>query len=417
MRIGFLLSQPMGQSLGTDSRIAGLVEGLESLGIDAMVFVPGRTDRNSETNHISVGAYGLSGPERLQGALRNLLSAPVLGNLLFRNTALLREQARALSDEIVRLAPDIHLIQGEQQLASLAVIRAARDLGIPAVADIHGIWSEELVALGSVRRGARAFEQVRALEAEILAGADLTLVVSAEMKEFLVSEFGADPGTVAVVPNTAHPRVPSVPVRAAPRRAVFAGMLTHLQNVRLLVDGMAIAAKEVPDIEFHLTERGEAYGQVKKACARRRLPARFFWHETHEDLFRFLASCDVGLLTARTDLDNRVGYPSKLFDYMSVGLPIVANRAGSWSDIIERDGLGVVTDSTPAGFAAGIVELVRDPCRIGECGARGLELLRTKYAQGPATEKLAQLYGDLRGNGSAFAPILRVKGDGGRIRE
>lgn len=71
--------------------------------------------------------------------------------------------------------------------------------------------------------------------------------------------------------------------------------------------------------------------------------------------------------------------PSKLFDYLSVGLPVVANEVGGWTDIVKANRVGVVTRDDPEDFARGILELVNDHEEAIECGRRGLEIIRTRY--------------------------------------
>jgi len=40
MKVGFVLSQPFGHSIGTDVRIRGLVEGLSKLGVEVHIITP-----------------------------------------------------------------------------------------------------------------------------------------------------------------------------------------------------------------------------------------------------------------------------------------------------------------------------------------------------------------------------------------
>ena len=71
--------------------------------------------------------------------------------------------------------------------------------------------------------------------------------------------------------------------------------------------------------------------------------------------------------------------PSKLFDYLSVGLPVVANDVGGWTDIIKDNNLGKVTSDSPKAFASGILELLKSPDEIANCARRGIELIEKKY--------------------------------------
>ncbi len=383
--------------MGTDIRVSNIRRGFDSLGIESTVFAPTRNGSDGRD-----GSPSVLGPKELRFAFvqrlaRHLMAAPALGNALFWSPALLRRQIESLAKNLVSLEPDVDVLQGEQQLGSLAAMHAGQTLGLPVVADLHGIWSEELVATGSTRRGGRADRNIRALDSAIATAADHVTVVSTQMQKYLVSEMSADPSRVSVVLNGALPRVTSVPVRTDPRRLVFAGNLSPIQNIKLLLEAVSIVYENNPRIELYLTDKGELTKAVKNQCQRMGLPARFFWFEDSERFFRFLASCDVGLLPANNDPGRQMAYPAKLYSYMAVGLPIVANRIGSWSDIVEEEQIGIVTDNTPSSFANGVMELLEDPNRIQWHGERALALLRTKYAYAKEIEKFAAIYSNLCG--------------------
>jgi len=409
MRVGILLSQPANQSLGTDNRVSGILKGLDSLGVETSVLVP------DEVKNGQPGLNPLDLPRRRQPSgltqrfARRFLASPALGNAIFWSPLLLRRQIGLLAKGVISLNPDVDVLQGEQQLASMAVVEAGRALGLPAVADLHAIWSEELVALGSTQRGGRADRNIRALESAIVAGADHVSVVSSEMREYLLSELSADPTRISVIPNGADPQIAAAPMRPNPRRVVFAGMLSPIQNIQLLLQAMSIVCGRMPNVEFYLTSKGELAGSVRKQCEKMGLRPRFFWFQDPERLFEFLAACDVGLLPTHGDRSRQMAYPTKLYAYMSVGLPIVTNRIGSWSDMVENEGIGIVTDSTPSSFANGVIELLENPSRSQRCGERALALIRTKYAFAKQAEKFAVVYSDLCGHRVGPARIQNLE--------
>lgn len=348
--------------------------------------------------------------DAVQRAARYLMAAPTLGNALFWSPRILRRQIESLARDLVSLAPDVDVLQGEQQIAALAAVRAGRTLGLPVVADLHGIWSEELIAYGSMRRGGPADRNVRALDSTIATSADHVTVVSTQMQDYLISKLSADPSKISVVLNGALPQVGSVPVRPNPHRLVFAGNLSPIQNIKLLLQAVSIVCEKHPQIEFHLTARGELTRAVRNQCQKLGLPASFFWFEDPVPFFSFLASCDVGLLPANNDPGRQMAYPAKLYSYMAVGLPIVTNRIGSWSDIVEEEQIGIVTDDNPSSFAEGISKLLERPDLIRWYGERALSLLRTKYAYSKEIDKFAAIYSNLCRSRLEPAPVGSLEG-------
>ncbi len=62
-------------------------------------------------------------------------------------------------------------------------------------------------------------------------------------------------------------------------------------------------------------------------------------HE-EDDLFTFLSSCTIGVITSNSDLARQMGTPIKLFDYMSVGLPFVLKDIGGGCTMVRDKQVG-----------------------------------------------------------------------------
>jgi len=253
--------------------VSGILTGLESLGVDVTIFAPGEAAGDLS----SARFVRLPTGERFNLAerfARQLMATPAIGNAIFWSRAMLNKQVGTLAKALISINPSVDVLQGEQQLASMAAIEAGRELGLPVVADLHGMWSEELLAFGSTKRGGRADRNIRTLESAIVKSADHVSVVSPEMRDYLLSNLAADPARVSVVRNGSFPQIPSAPPHPHPRHLVFAGMLSPLQNIGLLLDAMSIVCREIPEVELHLTGRGNLTDSVKRQCRQTGLRTR-----------------------------------------------------------------------------------------------------------------------------------------------
>jgi glycosyltransferase involved in cell wall biosynthesis len=105
----------------------------------------------------------------------------------------------------------------------------------------------------------------------------------------------------------------------------------------------------------------------------------------------------VGVLPSSDDLARRMGTPVKLFNYMSVGLPIVANDIGGWTEIIKQEKVGIITNSDPKSFAEAIVNITNNPRSMQEYSIRSLELIKTKYNWDLCIQPLLYIYEKLVG--------------------
>jgi glycosyltransferase involved in cell wall biosynthesis len=147
--------------------------------------------------------------------------------------------------------------------------------------------------------------------------------------------------------------------------------------------------------KFYLTRKGENLKKIRHLASELRISPEFKWFSSSRFFFEFLKSCDVGVISSTTNKARMMAYPQKLYDYLSVGLPIVANEIGAWTKIIKENRVGIVTDNNPKAFANGILEFLQNPELIHECGQRGIDLVRRDLNYYKSAERLLDVYGHL----------------------
>lgn len=399
MRVGFALSQPFGRSIGTDVRICGLLEGLSHLGVEIHVITPFVENMSFDGQNISVHkVQSLSTKLKISNftyALsRKLVNNPFMFRKVICRKSLLLNNARSLGRGIYEIARklDLDVLQAEQQIASIACVRNRKKLNVPVVADFHGIWAEEMVASGVISYDDGCFQTLFDLEREIACSADFVTVVSEEMKNYVVSSFGALSGRVALIPNAAFLKVDSDKVVEHPSRVIHSGTLHPWENVELFVESMPFVLKHYPSAKFYMTRKGAKLNKIKRLARSLNVSPEFVWFDSGAEFNEFLRSCDVGVISSTPHIARKMAYPAKLYDYLSAGLPIVANDVGAWTKIIDENRVGIVTDNTPEGFAEGILKLLESPKLLSECGRRGIELVKRELNYYKSAEKLLGLY-------------------------
>ena len=86
-------------------------------------------------------------------------------------------------------------------------------------------------------------------------------------------------------------------------------------------------------------------------------------------------------------------YPTKLFEYMSAGLPTLASNIPLWKEIIEEAGIGrVANPSDPVAFAESLRWMVEHPQECAAMGQTGLTLVREQFNWEVEAAKLTALY-------------------------
>jgi glycosyltransferase involved in cell wall biosynthesis len=152
----------------------------------------------------------------------------------------------------------------------------------------------------------------------------------------------------------ADPETPNLGAGAEPLVA-YVGGNGWADGFDTLVEAVTLVRSEVPDARLLA---------VTAALSPERLARLPDWVETRQagraeipDLVKDARLFVIPRpITTYTDL----AIPLKLWDYLSMGKPIVATEAVETAKILSASGGGIVTPATPRGLADGLLELLRD---------------------------------------------------------
>lgn len=109
------------------------------------------------------------------------------------------------------------------------------------------------------------------------------------------------------------------------------------------------------------------------------------------DLNSFLNAMDVAIVP----LTSGGGTKLKIFDYMAMGLPIVATKKAMEGIDIDPGVDAIVVDSVGSDFVDAVRQIARDPLRRRELGRRTLELAEEEYSWSRIGERLRAVYGEM----------------------
>lgn len=251
------------------------------------------------------------------------------------------------------------MILAELDVSIKPSIKVARELGIPVIVDMHNCTPEELVASGLINEHDVEYKSLHSMLEESLKLVDGIAVVSSEMKDFLHHKYDIPLSTMFLVPPGAKPR--ALARDGMNSSLVFAGMVTYREHVDLFVKSMPLILDRVPKARFYVTRRGEMLPEIMRLATDLGVSIDYFWHSGEDDFYRFLATCDIGVLPSSRDNARLIGTPVKLLDYISVGLPVVANHIGGWSDMIGKYKIGITTGDSPKEFADAALSILSNP--------------------------------------------------------
>lgn len=232
------------------------------------------------------------------------------------------------------------------------------------------------------------------IEALNLRQADLVVVVSDPLRDDAVRR-GADPARVLVNPNGVDadrysPAVSGADVRGRygleGRLVVgFIGTFGPWHGAEQLVEAAARLGDGSRDVRFLLIGDGVRMPEVRRRIAESGLGERVILTGLvpQEEGPAHLAACDILASPHVPNPDGSpfFGSPTKLFEYMAMGRPIVASALGQIAEVIEHGRTGwLVPPGDAEALARAIESMARDAelrSRLGQAARREAELRYT----------------------------------------
>lgn len=172
------------------------------------------------------------------------------------------------------------------------------------------------------------------------------------------------------------PGHPARSVRVVPDRIVYLGSLGRARRLETLIDAFVLVAARVPTATLVMVGDGDIpadmprlveYVRQRGLSARveftGQLPSDAAWQRVGE-----AAVCVSPIYPSPT---LRQGSPTKLFEYMALGKPTVANDHPEQSKVLAESGAGLCVPWDAHAFADAICELLADPARAAAMAARG----------------------------------------------
>jgi glycosyltransferase involved in cell wall biosynthesis len=119
-------------------------------------------------------------------------------------------------------------------------------------------------------------------------------------------------------------------------------------------------------------------------------------HKPYERLHKYLKDATVGLIAFEDLPHTHIIIPTKLFEYMAFGLPVVASDLPTIRPFVEGTNCGIlVPPSDVLGLAAAIEHIFAHPAQAQQLGENGRRAVLDHYNWEAEERKLLSLYEDL----------------------
>lgn len=149
------------------------------------------------------------------------------------------------------------------------------------------------------------------------------------------------------------------------------------------IDDLCTAAEGFieEDCEFHFVGcKPEDNKMIRSIRSRLNDNAIFVGKLPQIELVEYLRECDFLVLPRKATPENRVAFPTKFAEYISVGKPVIVSRVGEIAELTERYRCGLVCDANAAGLSRAIEKALSLSLRKRkEMGDNGRRLAETSF--------------------------------------
>lgn len=206
------------------------------------------------------------------------------------------------------------------------------------ILNISDLWPGSAVELGFVRKGSMFYKVLARLERFIYKNADSVMGQSQEIVDHVCEMF---PGKRTFLYRNLQP-VENVPVVARERngrlKIVYAGLFGVAQDMLSLLKSIDFKAL---DVEMHLYGGGNQMNDILSYIKEGDKNIWYHGYVSKQEMNEELKKYDLSVIPLAARIHGAV--PSKIFDLLPAGIPILFSGEGEGARIVEEYGFGLVS--------------------------------------------------------------------------
>lgn len=229
---------------------------------------------------------------------------------------------------------------------------------------------------------------------------DGVTVISPLMKKQICHEYGIDENHVGVwssgvsletfkFEGTAPAKEPALYNKEL--IVMYHGTLSQSRGLQETVKAIKLLESRYPNIVFFMLGHGKAKDELESLIKELNLEKNVILHKSvqYEDVPRYIAACDIGILPFPNLNWWRVSSPLKLMEYLAMGKCVIATDIEAHREVLSDSPCGIFIQSHKCeDIARGIEKAYHLRNGLGKIGQIGRQRVIREYAWEKQAEKL-----------------------------
>lgn len=295
----------------------------------------------------------------------------------------------------------------------LAVVETARQLGIPSIYEVRGLWEVTRGSRDPEWMGGGMYRYMARMEADAAKAATKVLTITNALRDELI-ERGVNPDKISVVPNGVEtsrfeprPRNEELAGRlgVAGKTVVgYVGSILDYEGLDLLIDSAATLRQERSDVAFLLVGDGAELEEFRNRVEEENLGDTVIFtgrvpHHEVEDYYSVIDICPFPRLPLPV---CEMVSPLKPFEAMAMGKAVVASDVAALAEIVQDGHNGLLHTKGEAESLTNALRRLLDNANLrSQLAAQGLEWVRKERDWSDLAKRVSQVYDQLGGQRGA----------------
>ena len=262
---------------------------------------------------------------------------------------------------------------------------APKLLGAKVILDLHDPMPELMMTIFKLDEGSWSVRLLRRLEKWSIARSNAVVTVSVTFRRVFSSR-SCPPEKVAVVMNSPDGeifplRAPKPPAysRRRPFVIMYHGSLVERNGPDLAVEALARLRETLPEAELRIYAESTPFrGRVMDKATSMGLQdaVHYLGPRRLEDLVTEIEKCDVGVIPNHKNSFTDINTPTRIFEYLALGKPVIAPRTSGIQDYFGSDSLVFFESGDAQDMARAIEYVFFHPSDVTEIIRRGQGVFR-----------------------------------------
>jgi glycosyltransferase involved in cell wall biosynthesis len=158
---------------------------------------------------------------------------------------------------------------------------------------------------------------------------------------------------------------------------IYHGSIVERNGLDLAIEALSRVRHNLPEVELRVYGRKTAFlDQVMEQARQQRLAdcVHYLGPRRLEDLVGEIADCDLGIIPNQRNAFTDINTPTRIFEYLALGKPVIAPRTPGIEDYLGADSLIFFESGNADQLAAQIEHVFHHPEEALSTARRGQEV-------------------------------------------